>query len=90
MNDDEEEFGHARDHAMASLGKIIIFQGKNIKNLEYWIKKCIDYLPLNYDVDESIGNHELLCNAIVNSSDLFLGKNYNNLFQIIKILTFFQ
>jgi len=87
-DEDEEEHGHAKDNAIAALGKVIIYQGKNIKNIEHWIQKWIDYLPLSFDEGESVGNHELLCNAIVGSSDLFLGgKNYSNLSQIIRILS---
>ena len=84
---DEEEYGHSRDNSIAALGKIIIHQGKFIKTLDHWIKTWIDYLPLNYDEGESIPIHELLCNGIMNSAEIFLGKNHSNLFQIVKVLT---
>jgi len=87
-DEDEEEAGHARDNAIAALGKVIIYQGKNMKNVEHWVQKWINYLPLSFDEGESVANHELLCNAIVSSSDLFLGgTTYGNLPQIIRILT---
>jgi len=89
LDDDEEEYGHARDNAVASLGKLLIHQGKHVNNIDQWVKKWIEYLPLNYDEGESVVVHELLCNGIINSADLFLGANYSNLFQIIRVLTTF-
>jgi hypothetical protein len=89
--DDEEECGHARDNAVASLGKVIINQGKFVQNIDQWVSKWIQYLPLNYDEGESVIIHELLCNGIINSADLFLGSNYSNLFQITRVLcTFYK
>jgi len=86
-DEDEDEMGHAKDNSISSLGKVIVHQGKHIKDIDIWVSKWIEYLPLSYDNEEGILHHELFCNALISSPDLLLGKNYCNLFNIIRIFT---
>jgi hypothetical protein len=85
--DDEFEMGHCRDNAIASLGKVIVHQGNTIQNLEQWINRWIEYLPLRYDDEEGTIHHEMFCNALISKPDLFLGKNYSHLFNLLRINT---
>jgi len=86
-DNDEEEYGHSKDNAVSAFGKIISFQGNHVKNIDSWIKKYLDYLPLVYDEGEGIVMHELLCNSIKEKHELFLGKNYCYLDQIVRIFS---
>jgi len=86
-DNDEEEHGHSKDNAISALGKIISFQGNHVKNIDTWIKKYLDYLPLSYDEGEGVVMHELLCNSIKEKHELFIGKNYCFLDQIVRIFS---
>lgn len=83
--DSQLEWNHARDNSIASLGKIISFQGQYL-DLKLWIPKWLSYLPLKYDIKEAISQHKLLCEILVSKPDLILGENYSNLSKIIRIL----
>ena len=69
------------------MGKHIVHQGNNIKDLQIWIARWIEYLPLSFDDEEGIIHHEMFCNALIASPDMFLGQNYCYLFNIIRIFT---
>jgi hypothetical protein len=87
-DDDEDgnlEWNHARDNAIASLGKIIRYQGNNL-DLNLWIPKWLSYLPLKYDVKEAQLQHKLLCDIIINKPEYLLGEKNANLPKIIRIL----
>ena len=86
-DDDENQLGHAKDNAISALGKHIVHQGNNIKDLQIWIARWIEYLPLSFDDEEGIIHHEMFCNALIASPDMFLGQNYCYLFNIIRIFT---
>jgi len=86
--DDEEgnlEWNHARDNAIASLGKIISYQGNHL-DLSLWIPKWLSYLPLKYDIKEAQLQHKLLCEIMMNKPEYLLGENNANLSKIIRIL----
>lgn len=84
---DEEEFGHAQDNAISALGKIIVYQGAKISNLDGFVKKWIDSLPLKFDAGEAINIHELFVNSVISFPDKFFGSNYSNLHNVVKVLS---
>ncbi len=86
--EDEEgnlEWNHARDNAIASLGKVIRYQGNHL-DLNLWIPKWLSYLPLKYDVKEAHLQHKLLCEIITSNPEYVVGENNANLPKIIRIL----
>jgi hypothetical protein len=85
--DDEHEWGLARDNAVAALGKIIKHQG-SLKSdcISVLISQWIKLLPITYDINESPEQHELLCDIVQSKPDLALGENYINFPIILRIL----
>jgi len=84
---EEYEWGLARDNAVAALGKIIKHQGTQSEDLtksliNHWLK----YLPITYDTNECPEQHELLCDIIIHKSELILGSNNENLPSVLRIL----
>jgi hypothetical protein len=83
--DDDLEWNCARDNAIASLGKIIKFQGQHL-DLNLWVPKWLSYIPMRYDIKEAIEQHGLLCDILLNKPELINGENNANLPKIIRIL----
>lgn len=80
-----EEWGHARDNAVSSLGKIIKYQNANI-DINTWVPKWLSFLPLTHDPKEAEWNHEFLIEILNNNPNLILGENNINLPKVIQIL----
>ena len=83
--DDELEWNHARDNAIASLGKIIKYQGQHL-DLNLWVPKWLSFIPMKYDIKEAIQQNGLLCDILLSKPELLLGENNMNLAKIISIL----
>lgn len=83
--EDDEEWGHARDNAVAALGKIIKHQNANV-DISIWIPKWLNLLPLKYDVSESVNQHTLLVEILLTSPTLVLDNDNSNLPKILRIL----
>jgi len=83
--EDDEEWGHARDNAVAALGKIIKHQNQNI-DITVWIPKWLNLLPLKYDVQESVTQHTLLVDILMSNPTLLLNLDNSNLPKILRIL----
>lgn len=60
--------GHARDNAIASLGKCIKYQNCT-DLLETWLQ----VLPLKFDKEEAREQHELLTDLIISNSQCIFG-----------------
>ena len=59
----EKTYGHCRDNAIASLGKVIKTQGgvaEGNMTVRPYIDVWLTFLPLKYDKPEAIVQHELL------------------------------
>jgi hypothetical protein len=83
--EDDEEWGHARDNAVAALGKIIKHQNQNI-DVTVWVPKWLNLLPLKYDVQESVTQHTLLVEILISNPTLLLNLDNSNLPKILRIL----
>ena len=87
MNEDEEEEYHsAQDNVTTALGKIIKDKKEFYSNLREIYDIWLDNLPITADLVESAGQHDILCDAILNSSDVVFGENNKNVPHIIRIL----
>lgn len=86
---DQEDWGLARDNAVAALGRIIQFQHNNVKteDLPLLIQKWLSGLPINTDESEMVGQHTFLCDILLNKPDLIVGKDYENGVDIVKVLS---
>jgi len=84
---EEYEWGLARDNAVASLGKIIKHQGSQNEDItKSLINQWLKYLPITYDTNECPEQHELVCDILMHKSELILGANNENLPLILRIL----
>ena len=85
-DEDSDEYGSTRDNIIASVGKIIKSQHAHI-SLKDTINLWVNNLPLKYDLDEAIVQHELLADIILESdASLVFGDNGENFAKVIKIL----
>jgi hypothetical protein len=83
--DMEDDWGYAQDNITVAIAKIIKSKGVNIQNLTKWIDLYIDNLPIKYDEDESVEQHLLFYDILLNSSlsGLVLGENNRNVHKIL-------
>jgi len=82
----EDEFHSAQDNVITALGKLIKFRGKEYQNLKEIIDKWLYNLPITGDIAESAGQHDLLCDIIIQSPDMVFGNDNANVPKIIQIL----
>jgi len=83
--DTKDEYLSAKDNTISSIGKIIKYQGKSI-NLKETVNKWVNLLPIEVDKVEAFEQYELLCEIILNNSELIVGDNNSNLVKIICLL----
>ena len=81
-----DEYGQAQDNIVTAIGKLIKFQGNHYSNLTEIIDKWLEHLPIIYDINESAGMHNLLCDIILEKSDMIFGDNNKNVPKIIRVL----
>ena len=84
--DDEKEYQSAQDNIITALGKIIRDKKNEYTNIKEIIEKWLHNLPIVEDISESPGQHELLCNIIIESPNMIFGDNNKNVPQIIQVL----
>ena len=84
--EEEDEYHSAQDNVVTAFGKLILHRGKEYSNLKEIIQTWLDNLPIVTDLVESAGQHDLLCDIIINSSDMIFGENNKNVPKIIKVL----
>ena len=82
----KDEYAAAQDNIVTAMGKLIKFRGKEYPNLKEIIGKWLDNLPIKGDISESAGQHDLLCDIIIQSPDMIFGDNNCNIPKIIRIL----
>ena len=83
---EKDEYHSAQDNVITALGKLIKFRGNEYPNLKQIIEKWLNNLPITGDVTESAGQHDLLCDIVLQSSDMITGENNANVPKIIRIL----
>lgn len=79
------QFHHARDNAVAALGKVLKYQYANVDmNLltPYWL----DQMPLTHDLEEAKIQNELLSISLIKAPQTVLGASLERMPQIVKIL----
>lgn len=69
----EKSFGHCRDNAISSIGKIIKHHAEAIGSLQNCIDFWVNYLPLKFDKPEAIIQHEFFIDILLNKPELILG-----------------
>ena len=82
----KDEYSSAQDNIVTAIGKLIKFRGKEYSNLKEIIQKWLNYLPIKEDISESPGQHDLLCDIVMQSPDMIFGENNSNVPKIIRIL----
>lgn len=79
-------FGSCHDNIVASLGKILKFHSNRLGSqfpivLQLWL----DNLPLKYDIEEAIEQHEMLLSILTTNPSILLGESGVNVAKIMKI-----
>ena len=82
----KDEYAAAQDNIVTALGKLIKFRGKEYPNLKEIIEKWLNNLPIKGDISESAGQHDLLCDIVMQSPDMIFGENNCNVPKIIRII----
>ena len=81
----EDEWGAAKDNATTALGKIIKYQYNSV-NMENCFYLWLRNLPIIYDTTESVEQHGILCDFILNKPEFCYGGNLVNMEYIVRIL----
>lgn len=81
----QTQYNHARDNAIAALGKIIKYQESNI-DAQTIIPSWFQLLPLNHDLEEAKLQNEFLAELLFKKHQLILGANNEGLEHLVTIL----
>ena len=82
----KDEYQSAQDNIVTALGKLIKHRGNEYPNLKEIIEKWLNNLPIEGDISESAGQHDLLCDIIMKSPDMIFGDKNKNVPKIIRVL----
>lgn len=74
--------GHAKDNAIASIGRLIKHQSANL-NLEVVVPVWVELLPLKWDKAEARQVNELLADLSISSPGLVFGNSYERLPKVL-------
>ena len=80
-----KQYNHAKDNAVAALGKIIKYQTATIDPSQF-VPHWISMLPLKNDLEESQGQNEILAQILTEQPQLALGEQFQRIEQIVLIL----
>lgn len=81
----QTQFNHARDNAIAALGKIIKYQEANIDAAAI-IPSWVSLLPLHHDLEEAQMQNEIFAEILITRPAMVLGANNEGLEQLAVIL----
>ena len=81
-----KQFMHAKDNAVAALGKIIRYQSATI-NAAQIIPNWLGLLPIKHDIEESKLQNEILASLLQDSPLLILGEQYQHFELVVLILS---
>jgi len=83
-NEKTKVYGHCYDNTVAALGKIIKSQSDKI-NLVEVVNVWVEKMPIKYDKEEAVIQHELLTDIVLLQPELILGESGKNIKKIISI-----
>ena len=81
----QTQFNHARDNAIAALGRIIKYQEAGIDAATI-IPSWVSLLPLTHDLEEAKGQNEFLAELLIKRPAVVLGANNEGLEHFVVIL----
>lgn len=79
------QFRHARDNAVAALGKVLKFQGANVDSASL-IPNYVAALPLTDDMEEAQATNEWFAFGLLKSPETFIGAANERLEHLVVIL----
>ena len=79
------QFYHAKDNAVAALGKIIKFQSGAV-DINTLLPGWLSLMPLTHDLEEAKTQNDLLAMSLLKAPQIVLGQNLERLPQVVKIL----
>lgn len=81
----QSQFYHARDNAIAALGKVLQFQQTSC-NMEELVPFWLAQLPLTHDMEEAHTQNAFLATAVLKNPNFILGAQYERLERFVVIL----
>lgn len=81
----QSQYYHARDNAIAALGKVLQFQQANC-SMEELVPFWLAQLPLTHDMEEAHTQNAYLATAVLKEPTVILGAQYERLEQFVVIL----
>ncbi|CAG9316983.1 unnamed protein product [Blepharisma stoltei] len=84
MGTNKKSHGHAKDNAVAALGKIIKYQSGSINSATI-VPAWVNLLPLRRDKEEAKLMHDLLADITISNMALTIGENNERLEHVVKI-----
>ncbi|CAK69294.1 unnamed protein product (macronuclear) [Paramecium tetraurelia] len=86
-DENEKQFGLARDHSISALGKILKSQPQSLgQDLVWGFETWLYLLPLQYDKRQAHFQHNLLAEFIIQKGGYFVNGKSENAFHILKVL----
>ena len=82
----DEEYNSAQDNVITAIGKIIKYRSGEYPDIKDIINIWLEHLPICTDLAESAGQHDLLCDIVIQNSNMIFGDNNKNVPKIIRIL----
>lgn len=82
----QKQFHHARDNAVAALGKVLKYQPGAAEESAQLISSWMSLLPLTHDMEEAQIQNEFLAEQLLKSPQAVVGANYERLEQLVLIL----
>ena len=80
-----KQFNHARDNAIAALGKVIRYQTANV-DAQAIIPGWLTLLPIKHDVEEAKIQNEILAEMLTEHPQVIIGEQYQRFEQVVVIL----
>lgn len=77
--------GHARDNAIASVGKLLKFHYSHL-NLQIVIPVWLGLLPLKFDKIEAKNVNNMIADFLLENPKVLFGENHENLYKVVVLL----
>lgn len=82
----KDQFHHAYDNALSSLGKVLKYQSNFLSDSKTTFSYFIDHLPIQHDNEEAKEMNEFLADGLLSDPQIVLGEGYPRVPQIIGLL----
>lgn len=82
VKDNQRTHGHARDNAIAAIGRMIRYQHANL-DLNTVVYAWVKLLPLRFDKPEAKEAHDMLADMCMSNPEIVYGSDLSNLKHVV-------